>query len=110
MVIKTDLDIWSREVSSPTLTVIEIVSPTCTKIFEIISSCIFKSYTLSELTNTETSSWRCGGNDTSEVVADIVKDEPLVGVETTTFPAASWAADMATVAVPEPDLTVWEYV
>ena len=87
-----------------------MVSPTCAKIFEIISSWIFKSYTSSELTDTETSSWRCGGNDASLVIATIVKVEPLVGVETTTFLAASWAADMATVAVPEPDVTVWEYV
>ena len=31
-----------------------------------------------------------------------VKVEPLVGVEVTTFPAASSAADIATVAVPSP--------
>ena len=43
------------------LTVTEIVSPTCAKISEVIPSRIFKSYTLSELIETEISSWICGG-------------------------------------------------
>ena len=42
------------------LIVTETVSPTCAKIFGVFLSCIFKLYSLTELTETKTSSWMCG--------------------------------------------------
>ena len=67
-------------------------------------SCIFKSYTLSELTKIETSSWRCGGKRTVSVIKSVgyVTTKLVKFNNLLPCPDSNHSADCAT-----PELAYW---
>ena len=95
--------ISSMTLSSPTLIVMPILSPTFAEIFLTVLFCISKINLFSEFNTTKTSSWIWGGywyrNNESLSTTNVAPD---VGVAVIALPAASTATDITTDALPEP--------